>query len=48
VELADRYRSHIALKGCGTVIALTDGRWWINTTGNPGMATPAWAMSCAA
>ncbi len=39
VELADRYRSHIALKGCGTVIALTDGRWWINSTGNPGMAT---------
>ncbi len=39
VELADRYRSHIALKGCGTVIALTDGRWWINNTGNPGMAT---------
>ena len=39
VELANRYRSHIALKGCGTVIALTDGRWWINSTGNPGMAT---------
>ena len=38
-ELADRYRSHIALKGCGTVVALTDGRWWINTSGNPGMAT---------
>ncbi|MBS1139910.1 MAG: Protein of unknown function UPF0031:YjeF-related protein, N-terminal [Proteobacteria bacterium] len=38
-ELAERYRSHIALKGCGTVIATVDGRWWINTTGNPGMAT---------
>ncbi len=38
-ELADRYRSHVALKGCGTVVALADGRWWINTTGNPGMAT---------
>ena len=38
-ELAERYRSHIALKGCGTVIATVDGRWWINPTGNPGMAT---------
>lgn len=39
LDLADRYRSYIALKGCGTVIATPDGRWWINTTGNPGMAT---------
>lgn len=39
LELADRYRSHVALKGCGTVIATPDGRWWINTTGNPGMAS---------
>ncbi len=38
-ELAGRYRSHVALKGCGTVIALADDHWWINTTGNPGMAT---------
>ena len=38
-ELAARYRSHVALKGCGTVIATLDGQWWINTTGNPGMAT---------
>src|SRR5574343_656282 len=38
-ELARRYGCHIALKGCGTVIATVDGRWWINVTGNPGMAT---------
>jgi len=38
-ELARRYGCHIALKGCGTVIATVDGRWWINSTGNPGMAT---------
>ncbi len=38
-EIARRYHAHVALKGCGTVIAMPDGRWWINTTGNPGMAT---------
>lgn len=38
-ELARHYASHVALKGCGTVLATADGRWWINTTGNPGMAT---------
>ncbi len=38
-ELTRRYGSHVALKGCGTVVALTDGRWWINTSGNPGMAS---------
>jgi hydroxyethylthiazole kinase-like uncharacterized protein yjeF len=48
LEIAERYHCHVALKGCGTVIATTieatagprvDGRWWINSTGNPGMAT---------
>jgi hydroxyethylthiazole kinase-like uncharacterized protein yjeF len=38
-ELARRYRCEVALKGCGTVVAAVDGRWWINTTGNPGMAS---------
>lgn len=38
-EISQRYQSHVALKGCGTVLATVDGRWWINNTGNPGMAT---------
>jgi hydroxyethylthiazole kinase-like uncharacterized protein yjeF len=38
-ELANHYRSHVILKGCGTVIASVDGKFWLNSTGNPGMAT---------
>ena len=38
-ELAARYRCHVALKGCGTVIATVDRKIWLNSTGNPGMAT---------
>jgi hydroxyethylthiazole kinase-like uncharacterized protein yjeF len=39
LEIAERYHCHVALKGCGTVIAAVDGHWGINSTGNPGMAT---------
>jgi hydroxyethylthiazole kinase-like uncharacterized protein yjeF len=38
-DLADRCKGCVALKGNGTVIAAPDGRWWINTSGNPGMAS---------
>ena len=38
LELASRYRSGIVLKGAGSVCAWPDGRWSINTSGNPGMA----------
>jgi len=39
IELARRLASHVALKGCGTVLAEPSGRWRINTSGNPGMAS---------
>ncbi len=39
LELASRFDAHVALKGCGTVVATPAGRWFINTTGNPGLAT---------
>lgn len=39
LQLAERFNALVALKGCGTIIALPDGRWLLNTTGNPGMAT---------
>jgi hydroxyethylthiazole kinase-like uncharacterized protein yjeF len=38
-ELAMRYRSHVVLKGAGSVCALPEGKWFINTSGNPGMAS---------
>jgi len=38
-QIATRYCCHVALKGAGTVVASVDGKWWINPTGNPGMAT---------
>ncbi len=38
-ELARRYSSHVALKGCGTIVASPSGQWWINISGNPGMAS---------
>lgn len=37
--IARRFSASVVLKGCGSVIALPDGRWFINTTGNPGMAS---------
>lgn len=37
--LARRYRAVVVLKGCGTAIAEPSGRWFVNTSGNPGLAT---------
>ena len=38
-ELARRFQAWVALKGCGTIIADPEGCWWINTSGNPGLAS---------
>jgi len=38
-EIAQRYRSLVVLKGNGSVIATPEGAFWINPTGNPGMAS---------
>ena len=38
-ELASRYRSGVILKGAGSICAMPDGKWFINTSGNPGMAS---------
>ncbi len=37
-QLAEQFGAWVALKGAGTVVAAPDGRWWINTSGNPGQA----------
>ncbi len=38
-RLAARFKSWVALKGNGTIVAAPEGRWWINASGNPGMAS---------
>lgn len=39
LSLARQFQSFVLLKGCGSVIATPDGRWFINPTGHPGMAS---------
>ena len=37
--LSRHFNAHVALKGNGSILAARDGHWFINTTGNPGMAS---------
>ncbi len=37
--LRERFNAHVVLKGNGSILAARDGHWFINTSGNPGMAS---------
>jgi len=37
--LAERFNAHAVLKGNGSVLVARDGHWFVNTSGNPGMAS---------
>lgn len=39
LDIARQYQVITLLKGCGSIIALPDGRWFINHSGNPGLAS---------
>jgi ADP-dependent NAD(P)H-hydrate dehydratase / NAD(P)H-hydrate epimerase len=38
-SLARELNAHVVLKGAGSVIVARDGHWFINASGNPGMAS---------
>ncbi|MGI6177143.1 MAG: NAD(P)H-hydrate dehydratase [Eubacterium sp.] len=40
VKISEKYNCVCLSKGNGTVVRSPDGRTYVNTTGNPGMATP--------
>ena len=37
--LAPNLNAHVVLKGAGSILVARDGHWFINTSGNPGMAS---------
>ena len=38
-ELVNQLHSHVVLKGAGSICITRDGKWHINTSGNPGLAS---------
>lgn len=39
LKIAQTYNAITVLKGCGSIIATPDGRWFVNHSGNPGMSS---------
>jgi hydroxyethylthiazole kinase-like uncharacterized protein yjeF len=38
-RLSNTFNAHVVLKGNGSIVVARDGHWFVNTTGNPGMAS---------
>jgi hydroxyethylthiazole kinase-like uncharacterized protein yjeF len=38
-RIAQAYNAHVVLKGNGSVLVARDGHWFVNASGNPGMAS---------
>ncbi len=38
-RLSAEFKAHVVLKGNGSVMVARDGHWFVNTSGNPGMAS---------
>lgn len=38
-NLAQNLNAHVVLKGNGSIVVARDGHWFVNATGNPGMAS---------
>jgi hydroxyethylthiazole kinase-like uncharacterized protein yjeF len=38
-RIAHKFSAHVVLKGAGSLCVLPDGRWTVNGTGNPGLAS---------
>ena len=38
-RLAERFKAWVVLKGCGSIVVSPKGDWWINSSGNPGLAS---------
>jgi len=39
LTIARKFQSIVLLKGAGSIVAVPEGNWFINTTGHPGMAS---------
>jgi len=39
LKIAHDYHAITVLKGCGSIVATPDGRWFINASGNPGLSS---------
>lgn len=38
-DISRKFNAHVVLKGNGSIIAARDGHWFINSSGNPGLAS---------